>query len=218
MIDQRINQLQKRIKQHPGNDSDLRDRLQKLRQRRMGGAEAPGDPTAERTPTPWSGAYESTVGSLGRNRDNTLLGLEQTELETKKRAGFDNTSDPFSRANQLQQNFANANRGTLNNYAAAGQLYSGSLNNARDIDRTNFERGWDSERKAYQDQLATLAQRRLDATTDYDEGVLEAEADRLADAAEERVDPAEAPPAGDGKGDRNKKDKKDNKGKKGKGK
>lgn len=187
--DARIAAQKKRIRQHSGDDSALRKDLNKLRARRWDANQAAKPPT----PLPWSGQYETTVGQLNRDYDYDTANLAADEQSLRKGYGFDNPSDPFSRANQIQQGFAVANRGTLNNYAAGGQLYAGALTNARAIDRQNFESEWDTAQKDYQAQLNDLAQRRLEAARTRDEGVLAAEAQRLEDAVAEPTDPAEAP-------------------------
>lgn len=191
MTDPRIQAQKQRIQQHSGDDSQLRAQLNKLRARR--------NPAQQRTPTPWSGQYEATVGQLNQQRDLTDTNLTAQEQQVQKQYGFEDTSDPFSRANQLQQGFANANRGTTNNYAAAGQLYAGSLTDAHAIDQQNFDRSYDQARKDQQSALDEIAQRRLQAGVDYQGGVLDAEGQRLQDAVSQRVDPAEAPRKGKGK-------------------
>jgi hypothetical protein len=179
-------------------NQDLQQKLNKIKARRH---------QKQPTPLPWSGQYESTVSQLGRDRDLNDLQLSANEQQLRSSYGFDDNSDPFSRARQLQENFANANRGTLNNYAAAGQLYAGSTTKARDIDRTNFEQAYNAERQNYEGQLSDLYFNRLQNQNDYTGGVLDAEAQRLEDALNERVDPAEAP-KGKNKGKNNKKGKK----------
>lgn len=144
------------------------------------------------TPLPWSGRYESTVGQANRQYNFDTANYAAQEQNIRKAYGFDDTSDPFSRQRMLKQSFDNANRGTLNNYAASGHLYSGSLNNARDIDRNNYEQSLDATRKEYQAALDELAQRRMQAQLSRDEDVLNAQAERLSDAVAERADPYEA--------------------------
>jgi len=188
--DNRIKQQRQRIQRHPGDDSRLRHKLNKLKVRRYEGKQAAQPPE----PMPWNAEYETTTGKLDRDYNYEQGNIAADELNTQRAYGFTDSSDPFSRARQLQENFQNANRGTLNNYAASGQLYAGSLNNARGIDRQNFEQGWDTSKKEYDSTLMSLQQRRLEAQRQRDEGKLAAEAQRLEDAAAERVDPAEAPP------------------------
>lgn len=185
-FDQRIQQQRRQIRRHDGNDSGLRERLNKLQQRRFNYKQS------QPVETPWSGQYESTVGQLNLEHNQDELASAQQEQQIEKEYGFNNNSDPFSRQTLLKQNYENARRGTGNNYAAAGQLYAGSLSNARDIDRQGFEQGYDALSKDYQSQLAALQQRRLDSQNDYNQGLLSAEAGRLESALAEPIDPAEA--------------------------
>jgi hypothetical protein len=46
--------------------------------------------------------------------------------------------DPYSQAMVLQRNYDNTKRGTVNNYAAQGQLYSGALLNKQSSDAYNY--------------------------------------------------------------------------------
>lgn len=165
------------------NNPDLQDRLNKVKGRRRN----------HRTPLPWSGQYEASVGAANRNRDLSLSQSAADEQTLRKGYGFDDSSDPFSRSRTLQEGFQNATRGTTNNYAAAGQLYAGSMTNAHNIDRNNFEREWDAARKEYAARLDEVTRRRLDTQVGYQDEIGQAEAQRLADAVAQRVDPAEAP-------------------------
>lgn len=187
---QRIQAQRRRIQHHSGDDSALRAKLNTLRARRSGFHQANQAPAQ----LPWNAQYESTVSAAGRdyNLQNAQLANQEGQLSASY--GFNDPSDPFSRARQLQEGFANANRGTTTNYADAGQLYSGSLTNAHDIDRQNFERAYDAEQKDYQAQLNELAFQRLGAQNDYQSALTDASAQSLEDALNQRVDPAEAPP------------------------
>ena len=159
--------------------------------RRRAARRRPAPRPAAPTPLPWSSQYETSVGGLGRDLNLANAGFAAEEANLRQSYGFDDPSDPFSRARQIQQNFERANRGTLNNYAGSGQLYAGSLSNARTIDRNNYERDHDAARKEYAAALQDLAMRRAQAQSDYDQGVLGAEADRLEYALSERPDPME---------------------------
>jgi hypothetical protein len=48
--------------------------------------------------------------------------------------------DPYSQAMVLQRNYDNTKRGTVNNYAAQGQLYSGALLNKQGLRRLQLQR------------------------------------------------------------------------------
>lgn len=96
----------------------------------------------------------------------------------------------------LQRDYEARRRGTTNSYAAAGQLYSGATTNARNIDRRGYEQNFDTAQRNYQDTLAGIAQKQLEAQRVRDEGIAAAQAGSVADAIEERPDPSVvAPPA-----------------------
>lgn len=69
-------------------------------------------------------------------------------------------SNPFSRAGLLKRAFQNNVRGTTNNYASQGQLYSGALQNAQNANTFNYQQGNDALIKGFQSQygdtLSTL--------------------------------------------------------------
>ena len=159
------------------------------------------------TPPPWNAGYETSVGRLGRDRDEALGEATYQEQRAKQAYGFDDASNPFSRARLLERSYRqNVNRST-NSYARGGQLYSGSLNRAQAQNRFANEQQTDVAQREYQDILRNIAQARLKATRGYEEGVVDAQAKALEDALSERPDPSEAPPDDYSYLDRNKKNK-----------
>lgn len=59
--------------------------------------------------------------------------------------------NPFSQAAVLQRNYDNTKRGSINSYAAQGQLYSGALKNKQSTDAYNFDVSDDRLKRAAQD-------------------------------------------------------------------
>lgn len=201
--DSRIAAQRQRIQDHSGNDSQLRDRLGQLQNRRFNYRQ-------RNTPNqqPWNGQYETSLAQANNNLNLANNQIATQEQQVVNTYGFNNPNDPFARANMIQRNFQNAQRGTGNNYAAAGQLYAGSLSNAREIDRNNFEQSWNQAQVDQQQALDDLKSRRLGAQNDYQNAVLNAEGQRLEDSLSQPSDPAESPRnqgrGGKGKGNDNK--------------
>jgi hypothetical protein len=63
------------------------------------------------------------------------------------------TSNPYSRAALLQRSFDQTKAGNTNSYAARGQLYAGSLNNAQGAAQTNFNTSSDQLRGQFNEQV-----------------------------------------------------------------
>lgn len=69
--------------------------------------------------------------------------------------GFDATggidpNNPYSRAALLQENYRRSLRGTTNNYASAGQMYSGARHRALDEGTRQYSIGFDQLQRGYQ--------------------------------------------------------------------
>lgn len=97
---------------------------------------------------------------LAKLQGNRNLGIARGESAYQTgNLGFDlgynpdgtvNTANPYSRAALLQLGYENQQRGTTNSLAAAGQLYSGAIENQRGIDSSNYARSEAANRLAYQ--------------------------------------------------------------------
>lgn len=77
------------------------------------------------------GYHDYQVGSGAQN-----FGYDQYGrlIDTSNNPNY----NPYSQANILQRNYDNTKRGTVNNYAAQGQLYSGALKNAQADNAYNY--------------------------------------------------------------------------------
>ncbi len=189
--DQRIKRLKQKIDKRPGQNNALRLRLVKNQQKRHRYLQ-------RNTPQdiPYSSQFESTVGMLNRNLQQTLADIAGRRLATEQQYGFGaDQSNPFSVARTLEQNFHNQRRATLNSMARQGQLYAGSLSNARAADRMGFERQLDTAQRQYQGDLGDLAREEMLAQQAYDEDFLAADAQRLESALNQPLDPSSAPQA-----------------------
>lgn len=160
------------------------------------GAQTIGGGTRAATPTPLptppppvDPVYDAQVANIGRRRDDTLAYLGTQERDVRREFGFDDTSDPFSRARLLQRSFEQNQRGATNSYASRGQLYSGALQNAQNEVRFGFERGLNAERREYDRVLADIGNRRRGAQTASTDEELDAAGGRVDRAAAQRPDP-----------------------------
>lgn len=117
--------------------------------------------------------YIARHAILGRTltNTNTALGQDAAQIENVYGFGAD-TSNPFSRQALLRQAFQNQQRGTTNNLAARGQLYSGAYSNQQGIDTRNNDIGVDAAKRAYQDALTDVGRRKTNAQTAYESGDL----------------------------------------------
>ncbi len=118
---------------------------------------------------------------------------------------FDDPSNPYSRAAALQESYDNAKRGNTNNYAARGQLYAGSLQNAQNTSADGFNKGRSALINEFLGRQAALNQSDLAARNGLESGALSAQAEALEraringnNAPPETVAPAGAAPAAPG--------------------
>ena len=175
----------------PGGASNqkIRGRLERL-QGRAFFARQPQGPS----PVPYSGQYESTVGGLRNQLNQTQADLTGQGLALDQSYGIGDTSNPYAQARQLERQHQQRTLGTNTSLASQGQLYSGAMNNAQSSNRFAFGQASDELLRSYQAEKAGLAREGLGAERDYQTGVLDAEAERLEDALNRPVDPSEAPP------------------------
>lgn len=169
--------------------SGLKDELKKLKAKQSSYAADNAPPSQ----IPWSAAAETQVGTLNRDRDFYNTNANVSEARLRNEYGFDDASNPYSRANLLQRQYQQARNQTTNSYAAAGQLYSGAVNNARDLDAHNFNEAWNRQKTAYLQGLEDINLGRAQAQRTADEGIIGAQAQALEDALQTTPDPSESP-------------------------
>lgn len=143
---------------------------------------------------PWNAAYETTTGNLRKEQADTQANLAYQRAGVEQEYGFNDTSDPYARANLLQRSYQQGQLGTTNSMAARGQLYSGATQRARETNTFNMGQNLNALRGEYQQKMYGLDQDRLQSDQTYRRGLEDAEARRLESALEERPDPAEASP------------------------
>ncbi len=192
---QRISNLRSGIGQQGGySDQHLRDRIQSLRQGpSQGPSQHPGGRPSGPSPIPWSAQYETTTGAANREYGQSMSELAAQETGVRQSYGFDDPTNPFSVANSLQRDFSQTQNRTLNNYSAAGQLYSGSLSNQENTDRYGFEQAQDAARRQYAAELAGIGSARTAAQNQLTTTNQQADVDRLQAAISETPDPTTSP-------------------------
>lgn len=126
--------------------------------------------------------------ALSGQRDTALTGLTADANRAASDYGFNitndaagnpvfggdltvNPQDPFSKMALLQKSYEGQKRGSLNSYAAQGQLYSGALHNKQTSDLSHNNQDKDALAKAFQDLLASIRQQRAGVTDSYNAGV-----------------------------------------------
>lgn len=135
-------------------------------------------------PQPPDPALEQAKLQAGRN-----VALSNSEGAYQEgNLGFDagynpdgsiNTANPYSRAALYQLQYENDQRGTTNSMAAAGQLYSGAIENQRGINSSNYARNEAGNRLAYQRGLHGIQSGRLSTMANNSLGVNDADFNAL---------------------------------------
>lgn len=143
------------------------------------GAPLPLNPYTATAP-PIDPNYDAYRVSSGRNlalanADATYAGAQ---IENQYGLGSD-TSNPYSRAKLLEETYKRSQRGTLNNYAAQGQLYSGAYGRMQGENKRNYSMGYDELARSYQDAKRTNTRNQLGAYADYGVGVDDAQFNSL---------------------------------------
>lgn len=187
--DDKLDRLRDRIKQ-PGAQPQATRKFQRTRARQYLAQQR----HRPETPPAYSSEYETTVGKLNRDLASAQSDITGREQAVEQQYGFNDQSNPFSRANLLHRNFQQQTLANTNSFAAQGQLYSGALSSAQGSTRYGYEQDNDAALRDYQAELSELARLRMGAQTTYDEGLLAAEAARLEAGLQDRPEPSEAPP------------------------
>lgn len=138
-------------------------------------------------------AYQQQLASLGQSRDDQLLALTGERQRGLSDYGYSATLDPsgnvtgvafdpnnpYSRAALLRKSYQQAKAGNTNSYAAAGQLYAGSLVNAQNTATDRFQQSDDALQKALVAFLANNQAQVNAVKNAYETGAGEALADSI---------------------------------------
>jgi hypothetical protein len=154
----------------------------------------PGPPAGQNAPQPWNAQYETTMGGIRRDQADLQAQNAYQRQGIEQEYGFNDTADPYSRANLLQKSYREGQLGTTNSMAARGQLYSGATQRAREAGTFGYGQNLNALRGEYEQKLYGLNQQGLAGMRDLRDQAGEAEAHRLESSLEGRPDPQEAPP------------------------
>ena len=177
-----------------GNRRPLGGRAQQIRrnigQNRPANQPRPQQPRRPGTPIPFNLATQNAINEGRTQRDQTLAGLRVQGLATQQAYGLegpfaDAATNPYSRAAQLQKSYEQAQRGNLNSSAAAGQLYAGSFQNARQATRADLDQKMDSLWKDYNADRFETRQEGIEARQDFRTLKANAPFEAIADALKE---------------------------------
>ena len=167
------------------------------------GGGAPGAPAspAGPAPTPWSSKAQQIVAGAQKSYLNSTANFDLAEQQAKQDYGLDPgfndyKSNPYSRAALLQQNYLDANRGTMN--SAGLQLYSGSTSNRLGANRSGYDQNRDALTKTYRDALGEISAKRTEAAEAKAEKEQEAEWGAIEAAEGAPLDSSAAPASGGG--------------------
>lgn len=139
-------------------------------------------------PPPPDASYEATLAGLASRRDSTIASLGQQRQQgllsygyTEDPAGaiaFDPTN-PYSQAAILKRNYDQSRAGNTIGFAARGQQYSGALQNAQDYSNSQQNQASDALQKQLGAFLARNTQQRTGAGVDFELGAGQAQGDAL---------------------------------------
>lgn len=155
-------------------------------------APKPAVPAPYRPPAPAvlppDPVYEQSVAGLGKQRDLNYAGLEQQRQAGLLQYGYTadatggiqfDPTNPYSQAAILKRNYDQARTGNTNSYAAQGQLWAGSLQNAQDQANQAEAQSSDALQKQLLAFLARNTMDRAQTGLDYESGIGQAGAARI---------------------------------------
>lgn len=149
--------------------------------------------------TPYSAQADTSIAGLQQNYGDSMANSAYQEQQAKQAYGLepgynDPLTNPYSKAALLEQSYNNAQRSNTNNYAARGQLYSGSLTNAQNTASGGYLQNRAGLQQQQQDTLYGINQQRLAAQRALEQGSAQASAGALSDALQTPIQPAAVTP------------------------
>lgn len=132
----------------------------------VGGPQNPYTATAP----PIDPSYEAYKVSAGRNTAlaDADAAYQGQRIENEYGLGAD-TSNPWSKAKLLEENYKRSQRGTQN--SAGNQLYSGSYQRAQSENTRNYSMGYDQLARGYQDAKYNVTRGQLGSYAENAMGV-----------------------------------------------
>lgn len=140
---------------------------------------APAPPAPAQLPFGVSNQATHQKSQVYGQRDDTLAGLNDEQNQALLGSGYNASFDeagnlsglevdpknPNSRARLLKRAYDQSQAGATTSYAAQGQLYAGSLQNARNENTFGYQRGSDALQGDLTGVLRDIIRRRLAAKT-----------------------------------------------------
>jgi hypothetical protein len=175
----------------PNRVKQLNQRIQAVKGRLSG---IPRPPARVTSQMPWDAQYESEVAQHNQDYRDSTANLAAQENNTIGQYGFDDTSNPFSRAKMLQSAFDQAKQRTWNSAAAAGQGYSGSTSAAISGDQSAFNQDYSNLRSEYDQARSDLNMQGAQNQRNQQAAILSSKASALERSISRPLDPSTAPP------------------------
>lgn len=146
-------------------------------------------------PPPFDSIYENAISGLNRQYGDTSAQINYDESQLSPTYGYKtdtggnvtvDPSNPFSKAALLQRSYDQGQAGTTNRMASQGQLYSGATQNALNQGTFQNQSATDALKRAYQQAVQGIGQRRRVASTNQYIGTTGAQGDAIARALANR--------------------------------
>lgn len=190
--DKRISRYEARLEAHPKKKTEfLRNRIKNLKGKR----DIYAFNNRPDTPLPFNAGYENAVNAANQQRTDAYSGAASERYGIENQYGLNNSDNPLSQAAQMERAFRQRTMGTGNTLAARGQLYSGALERAQSSNRLGHAVDLDNLAREYQSRLAEIKSPK-EIEQEYSAALTTAGDKRLEEAANEEVDPSEAPMLG----------------------
>lgn len=168
-----------------------------------GGLAGPTPAPAQPTPMPWDVQSANDEAGALKRRSDTLTSLDAAHFRSQQDFGLEGTwadyaTNPYSQAALLQRSYDTSQRGSKNSYAAQGQLYAGSLTNARNANTHQYQLGRNDLQSRAAEEAARYQSERTGAQDAYNEALSEAAWGRIQAGLDSEPDASAAPAAGGG--------------------
>lgn len=155
---------------------------------------APAQAAPAPTARPFDPIYEQQTGLTQKAYNDALAQLQGQRLATKQEYGFEDVTNPFSRAKMLQESYQRGQQAQVAGMAARGGLYSGALQQRQELGTQGYQRNRDVLQRQYQGALADIGGREAQALSRRDQALLDALRESIARAQEVREEYGEPEP------------------------
>jgi hypothetical protein len=145
----------------------------------------------------YDAAYDEELAAYRRRLQREQSNIAYERGRTQQEYGFEDATDPYSRARMLERAYTQRRAATTTGLAARGQLYSGALRGAQAENRFGYEQQTAQTRKEYLDRLRGLTERGVGAQEDFEMSALGARREALSRAIAQGPE-AEYPAGGPG--------------------